>query len=119
MKAIVLNAIFTGFSSKVDKSLSFRGTTPELLTTEKCALMDMQNLNVRLLIEPVDFPTDGKMEVKSELETKTPSQRMRSVLFVWWNQLTKAGKMDKPFPQFYSEQTDRIINDLKGNLEPE
>jgi hypothetical protein len=119
MKVIVTSAILTSFSSRVDKSLGFRGVTPELSSSEKTALMDFQGLNVRLLIEPVDFPTDGKMEVKSVLDTKTPSQRLRGVLFVWWSQLTKSGKMDKPFLQFYNEQLERILDDLKQNLEPE
>lgn len=74
--------------------------------------MDMQGLNVRLLIEPVDFPTDGKMEVKGEFDTKTPSHRLRSVLFVLWKATEeKRGKVS--FELFYSENMERLIQSTK------
>lgn len=110
---------FTRFSSRVDGSVGFSGCTPELSSTEKCALFDLQNLNTRILIEPVDFSTDWKIEVKKPLEEKTPSQRMRAVLFCWHRQLVKAGKLDKVFDLFYVEQMERFIEEIKSNLEPE
>lgn len=115
MKAIVVQSIFTSFASKADKSLSFRGTTPELSSAEKCALMDFQGLNVRLLIEPMDYPSDGKMEVKSLLETKTPSERLRAVLFVAWKQEGEKGV----FADYYRTKMEHFINDVKSNLRPE
>lgn len=115
MKAIVLTGQLTSFSSKADKSLGFRGCTPELTSAEKTALMDFQGLNVRMLIEPIDYPTDGKMEVKSQLETKTPSERVRSILFVWWKQEGEPGV----FADWYRVKMEHIIEGLKNNLNPE
>ena len=116
MKAIVTPAIFTSFSSRADKSLGFRGVTPELSSTEKVALIDLQGVNLRLLIEPVDFATDGKTEIKGVLSSKSPSERLRACLFVLWKQLNEA---DRPnhFDIFYMEQMERFINDVKSHLE--
>lgn len=115
MKTIVTTAVLTSFGSKVDKSLSFRGVTPELTSTERVALMDFQGLNVRLLIEPIDFPSDGKMEVKSKLDNKTPSERLRAVLFVWWKQEGEQGV----FIDFYRNKMEALIDGVKNNLREE
>jgi cysteine synthase len=112
MKAIVLTAIITGFSSKADKSLSFRGVTPELTSVEKVALMDLQGANVRLLIEPLDYETDGKVEVKAEVETKTPSERLRAVLFV----LYKHENPNETFATFYTAKIEKVIEHVKSKL---
>lgn len=117
-KALLTQAIFTGFSSRADGSLGFRGVTPELDHAEKVALMELHQKNVKLLIQPAEDSPEAMVEVKSELNAKTPSQRMRSVLFVLFRQWTEAGKIKGVmFEQFYSEQMERLIQDLKGYLE--
>jgi len=115
MKAIVTQAQLTSFSSRADKSLGFRGVTPELQPAEAVALMAMQGLNVRLLIEPMDYESDGKTEVKSKLDGKTPSERQRAVLFVWWKQEGEPGM----FQDFYRTKMEHVIEGLKNNLNPE
>lgn len=120
MKTIVTPAILTAFSSRADKSLGFRGVTPELSSVEKAAFMDLQGINVRLLIEPVDFESDGKSEVRGVLDSKPPSQRLRNALFVFWKQQTEHGRMkDKDFDSFYTERMNFYIDDVKSKLEPE
>lgn len=115
MKAIVTQAIINSFSTAADKSLRFRGSTPELTDVEAVALMGMRGLNVRLLIEPMDYESDGKMEVKSKLDNKTPSDRQRAVLFVWWKQEGEPGT----FQDWYRTKMEQVIDGLKNNLKPE
>lgn len=119
MKALVTQAIFTSFTSKADKSLTARLTTPELTPVERAQFMEIQNLNVRLLIEPIDYPTDGKAEIKNPLGTKSPSVRLRAILFVLFRQLQAKGKMDKNFDEFYVQQYENLINQYKEQLDPE
>lgn len=115
MKAIVTQAILTSFSSRADKSLGFRGVTPELSSGEKTSLMDFQGLNVRLLIEPIDYPSDGKCEVKNAIDSKTPSERLRAVLYVAWKQGGEHGV----FADFYRDKMEHFIENVKANLKPE
>jgi hypothetical protein len=115
MKAIVGQIILTSFTSKVDGSLSFRGTTPELSTVEKVALMDLQGKNVRALFEPMDYSTDGKVEIKNPLSGKSPGERLRGVLFVFFKQNKIIGTYD----EFYVKQMETIIQSYKDQLEPE
>jgi hypothetical protein len=113
MKAIVLSSILSGFRSRKDKSMGFSASTLELSTDEKVALMELEGLNVRLLIEPVDYVAEGKVEVKSESSFKTPSQRLRSILFVEYRQKNPSITFD----EFYNIEMDRICNERKEQLE--
>jgi hypothetical protein len=116
MRAVVLDAILSSFGSRKDRSMGFRVSTPELAVAEKVALMELEGLNVRLLIEPVDYVPEDKLTIKKELHTKTPGQRLRAILFVQWKQIPESP--DKIiFEQFYSVVMDRICNEQKAVLE--
>lgn len=120
MRALTTQAILTSFSSRADKSLGFRGVTPELTSKEKAQFMELQNINLRMLLEPMDFEPSGKDEVKGVLDSKSPSTRLRGVLYVLWKQQTESGKMqDKSWELFYVESMERMISDIKSQLEPE
>lgn len=60
-------------------------------------------------------PPDELVTVKTEIDTKTPSQRLRAVLFVEYYQ--KA--ITEPFDLWYSKEMETIINARKALLEPE
>lgn len=98
--------------------MGFRVATPELSTTEKVALMDLDGLNVRLLIEPTDFETTGKVEVKSQLKSKSQSERIRGVLYCLWKKQHLSGATTKTAEAFYMDETERYINSIKEQLEP-
>jgi len=112
MKAIVTDAIFSGFTSRADKSIGFRGVTPELTSVEKAALMDIHGINVRLLIEPKDFELDAKLEIKGQFDKKTASQRLRAVLFILWKQSSGQGE----FEDFYRREMESVIEQIKSRL---
>ena len=59
--------------------------------------------------------TDGKVEIKNPLGGKTPSERLRGVLFVLWKQKKITGTYD----EFYVKQMDTVIQSFKDQLEPE
>ena len=113
-KAIRTEGIITGFSSRVDGSLSFRGSTPELTVPEKVALMSLQGVLVEMLLYPKDEKETEIVQVKKEMEFKSPSQRMRSVIFLLW----KASEQDMPFESFYYLKMEGLIDWLKSKLPP-
>lgn len=82
------------------------------------AFMGIRQRNVKLLIQPTDGPVNGLVEVKAEFDQKRPSERLRAVLFVLHKQLTLQQKIAIPFEAFYLSQMTRIIDDIKGQLEP-
>ena len=113
MKTLVCDAIINGIRAKVDHSLGLSISTPELSSTEKAMFMEMQGINSRMTIEPLDEKPEGIEKIDKEVETKTQSQRLRAVIYVYWEQQGKKGT----FEEFYRVTTEKIIDFIKGKLE--
>lgn len=112
-KAFTSQVVFTGFSSRVDGSVGFRGVTPELTAPEKASLFELHNVACRILIEPNSYEIQAKVEVRGQFEAKSPSQRLRAVLFILWKEC--AGGVGD-FEQFYRSQLEEIIESVKSKL---
>jgi len=54
-------------------------------------------------------------EVKLESGEKSPSARLRAVLFIFWEQQ----KIQEPFDIFYRRKMELFIETVKGKLNPE
>jgi hypothetical protein len=77
--------------------------------------MDCTNTNLKMLLQPLDQEPAQLKEVKGQFDTKTPSQRLRAVMYVWFRQSKAQGE----FEDFYKREMERIIETYKGHLEPE
>lgn len=113
MKTIKLNAIITGIRSKVDRSLGLTIGTPELSVEEKAEIMRLQGVNSILTIKPMDTEPEGTMEIDTDLDTKSQSQRIRSVLFLNWKQEGEP----RDFRDYYRSKTEKYIDFLKDKLD--
>lgn len=113
MKSIKTQAIITSISSKVDKSLGLRLSTPELSSEEKALFMELQGLNCIVSIVPHDEQKVEEYKVEKDLNEKPPSVRLRAVLFVLWEQQGKKGD----FNDFYREMMEKFIDHIKSKLE--
>lgn len=76
--------------------------------------MDLQNLLCEILLFPKDEKDVDVMQVQKEVVHKSPSQRMRSVMFLLWKQTGE----ELPFEVFYTTHMERIIEHLKTKLPP-
>jgi hypothetical protein len=115
MKAIRTEAQLTSFRARSDRSVGFSGVTPELSSSEKAAMFDLQNLLVELVIFPKDDHEGEMLDVEKEMEGKTPSQRLRACLFVLW----KAAGEKEAFELYYSQQMEKIIEWVKRKIDGE
>lgn len=113
MKQIQTPAIIEGIRARKDRSLGLTITTPELSTQEKAIFMELQGINLNLLITPTDEPTPEQYKVDREMNQKTPSQRMRAILFILYKQDSK----DMDFQTFYEAQMEKLIVYLKSKIE--
>ena len=111
---IQLPAVITSITSKKDRSLGLRIGTPELETNEKTAIMDIQGQNLTLTIEPSGENSKEVLEIKKEIGEKTPSERLRSVLFVLWEQKKKSQWKD--FNSYYRYEMEKMIDNIKNYL---
>lgn len=114
MKNIQTPAVITSIRSKVDKSLGLSIETPELSNAEKVEFMNLQGINISLTITPTDTNEQETIEVTSEAEPKSRSQKLRSVLYVLYQQNYK--EKYPTFTDFYNSKMDIWIEDIKGKL---
>lgn len=118
---IVLNCQIETIQSRKDNTLKIVLGTQEL--TEGGKLFPLQNKLCTIGIAPNEALTEQDIEIlqasKIKLDDvpsgKSPSQRMRNVLFVLWQQ-NNGGYDD--FNLFYLNRMDRLIDQVKAKLEP-
>ena len=116
---VKLPAIFSGIQSKVDRSYKLTFNTRELTGQDAAELLKLNQIECWLLVAPddsldaVDVP-----EAKPDAGTnqKTPGQRLRSVLYVYFCQLGKPGQ---DFEAFYQGRMERLIGQYKAKLDGE
>jgi muconolactone delta-isomerase len=70
-----------------------------------------------VLVEMLVYPKDEKdadvVEVRKEMEGKSPCQRLRGTLFVLWKALGEK----EAFELFYSQEMEKIITWIKRKID--
>jgi len=101
-----------------DKGLKLSVYTQELDPTDEANLFRLKQklgwfIFSEAKIEPedlVDLP-----EIKGEFKSdKTPSQRLRAVLYVFWQQSGSKGNYD----DFYKDYIEKVITKIKEQINP-
>lgn len=115
MKVFQLPAVIESVRTMADRSLQLKVGTQELNPNEKARVFDLHNKPVWLAvaeqeIKPEDIEVGEERVAKAE---KSPSQRLRAVLFVTWNQ--KGSSMT--FDEYYKHQVNLIISRYKEKLD--
>ncbi len=122
MKAIdIRHSEMGSVTSRVDGGVAFRVITPELTLDQRATLLGLHGKNVRCMLEPIDVPVAGMDEVTTEIDQKTPCQRLRAVIFVHWKESQKGDGIVRgtdDFDSFYRRQMDRVIEGYKAKNLP-
>jgi hypothetical protein len=113
MKKIMTPAQITAITAKVDGSVRLSITTPELTPEEKVEIMKLQNININAYFIPTEEPEVEKIKIKGEIGQKTPSQRMRSVIYKLWIQDGSPETADI----YYAKRMEKILDLLKQQIE--
>lgn len=115
MKAIEIQHCQAGaVTSRPDGSVTIKFATPELRPSEAGALLLLHGKNCCVSIVPEDVPPSEVVRVDTERHQKTPSQRLRAVLFVLWQQQRRS----ESFDEFYAHQMEPLIEAVKAQLAP-
>ncbi len=117
---ITLNAQVETIQSRKDNTLKIVLGTQEL--TEGGKLFPLQNRlcivgispNEELTPEDIELLESSKLGIDDIPGSKSQSQRLRNVLFVYWQQ-NDGGYSD--FNLFYQNRMDKIIESIKAKLE--
>jgi|SRR5689334_19434393 len=107
-------AILTGVRATNDNGLALSFRTNELSTEEKVTAMQFHQKFGWILFRENQFAdADVPQEDAASDEDKTPSQRLRAVLYVLWQQ--KGSK--ESFELFYRENLEKAISRVKRLLD--
>jgi len=107
------SCVLEGFTSKKDKSLSLRFSTPELADEEAVAVRALQGVVSDMLIQPNDEEFPEIVEVKAQTEQKTASSRLRGALWI----LHQKSQSELDFDVWYRGQMEKVINQVKNKIE--
>jgi len=115
---ILLPVILNPLSRRKDKSVKLSFETRELITEETLSLLSLEGSEGWLCFAP------NQEEIKvpdtyAEIDEKSPSERLRNVLFVWYKQETEAGRYIGIFENFRKERMEKIIEGVKSKLKEE
>lgn len=113
-KTARFEGIIDGVSKKKDSTLSIKIGTQELLPDETAKIFDMGNklVYVHIAESPLQEIEPPSMAQEFDGE-KSPSERLRNVLYVLWDEKSKK---DKPFEEYRKIQMEKIIQSIKDKL---
>lgn len=115
---IVISATLDSFRSLKDKTLRLTFETQEP-TAEQIKEIALNIQKFGYLVFSGNQLTPEQLDeierTKNDLydSTKTPSKRLRNVLYVWWQQNNKGYEK---FDDYYLYHMERIINNVKDKL---
>ncbi len=113
MKTIQTTAVIGGIRSKADHSLGLSISTPEYSADESAEMLRLQGLNVLLTIKPLDEESTETITIDREAGSKSPSERMRGVIFRMW----ESRKEKWPdYESYYRHIMEGLIDQLKDRI---
>jgi hypothetical protein len=118
MTKIILPAVLKPISRRVDKSVKLTLDTREVSPEEALALMALEGSEMWLCMSVEQKEADVPDNMGAvELGSKTPAQRLRSVMFILYKQETEKGKYVGTFDNFYNEHMEKLIQLLKDKID--
>ena len=116
-KIITVQSQLVGVSPLADNGMSLRFHTKEIKNNEKIIIMDKFQKTGWLLFKEDNILENEVPKDNTKYEDKTPSQRLRSVMFVYWRQFKIKKKLDDDFNSFYIKVINALIENYKSKLE--
>lgn len=111
---IQFRVLLDGIKMNRDKSVTLKLETQELSPKEVGLIAELSNGDAWCGLSPVVITKlDVPEEVTEFKGDKTPSQRLRNVLFIYWRDV-KLGKGD--FEEFRKAYMEKVINGVKEKL---
>ena len=110
---IKLQAILDGYSPRKDGSMTLRFATQDITPEQKFLIMEAYQQFGWLVFKEKELQESDIPKADPDDTSKSPSQRLRSVLFVLWKQ----GNQLDSFENFYRQQMEKYIDHVKSKLE--
>ena len=117
-RILTLPVTLEGFSRTKDRCVTLREKSQ--IEVDSDCIRDIDTFMGKLcwLVLSEDEIQDADIPDESvPVEGKTQSQRIRDVLYVYWNRLKDKGDTRDDFNTFYMTKTEKIINHFKEKLD--
>lgn len=115
MKIFQIPATLDGVSTLKDGGLSIRFHTQEASANDKLVAMQFaQKFGWVLFSEQEQAESVELAQIRKDTGGKTPSQRLRAVLYIEYQQ---SGMTDNTFEQYYARRMEQFISYVKQNLD--
>lgn len=119
MTGLLLPTIVTSIRSLRDGSVSLTLESQELSPAKAGELFSFRGKVTMMYLSPKETITQQEIKqveaIDAEIEAKTPSKRLRDVIYVLWTQQPEGYK---EFNDFYKFKMNVITEHLKSKLQP-
>jgi len=112
---IILPAIINPPRIRKDRSVSLTVETRELMPDEVLTILSLSGSEGWFAFAPNQEDVETP-DTLAEVEGKTPSERLRSALYVLYKQRIEEGQYVGLFDTFYKEQLEKLIEFIKGKI---
>lgn len=112
---IILPAQINPPTLRKDGSAKVTFDTRELNAEEIFTIMSLRHTEGWLAFAPNEDDLETPEE-HAEIDEKSPSERLRNVMFVWYKQETACGNFVGLFETFRKEKMEKIIEGVKSKL---
>lgn len=110
-------ATITKISTRVDRTFKVEIITQELDLPNETALLALRLRTGWLLFKESEFKAVPELPaLDRDVQPKSPSQRLRAILFRIWENTPLDDGPGKMFEQFYAEEMEKIIDAKKHIL---
>lgn len=117
MKSISTTAVIEGVRSRKDGSLGLTISTPELTPQEKALFMELQGVNLKLVMTPLDEKvTAEEYKVEADINQKSQSERIRGSLYVLLEKKLNRKPTRDEWQSYYQQQTESYIERIKEKI---
>lgn len=110
-------AILRLMKMRSDNTVSFQVECNELAPEEMAKLFSLSNKIGFFLFKENKIQVEDLPQEEAKSEGKTPQERLRNVLYVYYKKRFDEGKIKKPFNEFYNEWINNKIETIKMNLD--
>lgn len=116
MKGILIAAVVDKITTLKDNSVKITLDTQELTPARAGELFTLRNSLATVYISPAEITSREMAQVDAiepEMPGKSPSQRMRNVMFLLWRQDHEGYN---EFDGYYKSKMEKFIEELKNNI---
>lgn len=114
---IILPVELNPISRRKDKSVKLSFETRELTSDEVLTLMSLEGAEMWLALSPNQETIPELPKERAEVDSKTPSERLHAIMYVWFKQLSERGKYVGTFENFRKEKLESFIEIIKSKLD--